>query len=118
VELDPSDPWRPIYAACLGLTPDAPTESVLRELRYVPELTFDDFLRIDRVWTAGSAEDLLARLEDEQHLTPRRVSMIFLAYGSGGSMSLRDETSPIPRPWFKRLDAGPNVIVVYSPNNL
>jgi hypothetical protein len=78
VELDPSDPWRPIYAACLGLIPDAPTESVLRELCYVPELTFEDFLRIDRVWTAGSAEDLLARLEEEQHLTPRQVSMIFL----------------------------------------
>jgi hypothetical protein len=116
--VDPSDPWRPIYAACLGLVPEAPTESVLQELRYVPELTFEDFLRIERVWTAGSAEDLLSRLEDEQHLTPRQLSMIFLAYGSAGSMSLRDETSPIPRPWFKQLDAGPNVIVVCSPNNL
>ena len=33
VELEPSDPWRPIYAACLGLLPDEPTASVLRELR-------------------------------------------------------------------------------------
>jgi hypothetical protein len=100
------------------LIPDAPTESVLQELRYIPELTFEDFLRIERVWTAGSAEDLLVRLEDEQHLTPRQLSMIFLAYGNAGSMSLRDEPSPIPRPWFKRLDAGPNAIVVCSPNDL
>jgi len=85
---------------------------------YVPELTFENFLRIKRTSTTGSAEDLLARLKDEQHLTPRQLSMLFLAYGSAGSTSLRDEASPIPKPWFKRLDAGPNVIVVCSPNNL
>ena len=51
-------------------------------------------------------------------MTPRQLSMIFLAYGTRGSRSLRDKASPIPKPWFKRLDAGPNVIVVCSPNSM
>jgi hypothetical protein len=36
--LDPSDKWAPIYAACLGLLPLDIPETTLRDLEYIPNL--------------------------------------------------------------------------------
>lgn len=48
-ELD-DDSWRPepIYAACLGRLPEAPTPELLSAGCLRPELTPEDFLRIER----------------------------------------------------------------------
>lgn len=114
VELDNGDPWRGIYAACLGLLPDRPDPSIIRSGNFVPSLTFDDFVNVDGVTTSGSLDDLLERLTDETSISPRSLSMIHLAYGSDGSSSIRAEGRALPEPGFARFDAGPNVVVVCS----
>ena len=89
VELDDDDPWRPIYAACLGRLPEAPTPELLSAGYLRPELTFEDFLRIERVHVSGGLDDLLARLSADGRITPRQLSMLHLAYGNAGSTALR-----------------------------
>ena len=51
VDLAKDDPWRSIYAACLGLLPQVPTPELLNAGHLRPELTFEDFLHVDRVQT-------------------------------------------------------------------
>lgn len=114
VELDPDDPWRGVYAACLGLLPDRPDPKLLNDGALLPSLTFEDFLRVERVSVSGSLEDLLTRLSNTRIMTPRRLSTIHLAYGSGGSTGFRVADRVLPDPDFARRDAGPNVVVVCS----
>ncbi|WP_338538888.1 hypothetical protein N5P18_05025 [Janibacter terrae] len=118
VELAPDDPWRPIYAACLGRLPDTPTPDLLTAGYLQPDLTFEDFFRVERVHAEGSLDDLLARLSAEGRITPRQLSMLNLAYGNAGSTALRSKPNVLPSPEFERYDAGPNVIVVCSPGSL
>lgn len=118
VELDPDDPWRPIYAACLGRLPDTPTPELLNAGSLLPDLTFEDFFSVERVHVSGCLEDLLSRLSADGRITPRQLSMLNLAYGSAGSPALRSKPNALPSPWFDRFDAGPNVIVVCSPGSL
>lgn len=118
VELADDDPWRPIYAACLGRLPDAPTPELLGAGYLKPELRFEDFLRVERVQARGSVDDLLARLSTDGRITPRQLSMLYLAYGNSGSTSLRSKPDILPMPGFDRYDAGPNVVVVCSPGSL
>src|ERR1022692_2659995 len=54
VELAADDPWRPIYAACLGLLTEKPEPKLLDAGRLDPGLTFEDFLRIERRSVVGS----------------------------------------------------------------
>lgn len=118
VELDDDDPWRPIYAACLGRLPEAPTPELLSAGYLRPELTFEDFLNIERVHVSGELDDLLARLSADGRITPRQLSMLHLAYGNAGSTALRSKPDVLPSPGFDRYDAGPNVIVVCNPGSL
>ena len=118
VELAEGDPWRPIYAACLGLLPLDPSPDLLTACFLIPELRFEDFFRVDRVQISGSLEDLVGRLTRPDRLTPRRLSMIHLAYGNGGSTALRDKPRVLSIAGFARYDAGPNVIVLCSPGSL
>jgi hypothetical protein len=118
VDLSDDDPWRPIYAACLGRLPEAPIPALLNAGYLKPELTFEDFLRVDRVQVKGSLDDLLSRLSSDERITPRQLSMFRLAYGNSGSTSLRAKPDLLPTPGFDRYDAGPNVIVVCSPGSL
>lgn len=118
VELARDDPWRPIYAACLGRLPQRPTPELLNAGYLKPELTFEDFLRVERVQVSGSLNDLLARLSSDERLTPRQLSMVHLAYGNSGNTSLRQKPDTLPTPGFDRYDAGPNVIVLCSPGSL
>ena len=118
VELDDDDPWRPIYAACLGRLPDAPAPELLSAGYLRPELTFEDFLQVERVCVSGGLDDLLARLSADGRITPRQLSMLHLAYGNAGSTALRSKPDVLPSPGFDRYDAGPNVVVVCSPGSL
>jgi hypothetical protein len=112
VALDADDPWRPIYMACLGDLPQRPDERFLHKTYLNPELMFEDFLDVTRPAALGSLSDLLERLDNDEVMTPRQLSMTHLAYGTAGSTSIRDESGALPEPDYARFDAGPNVVVV------
>lgn len=117
-ELSADDPWRPIYAACLGRWPDTPTRGLLLAGSLKPELKFEDFVKVERVQVSGSLDDLLTRLSNDRRVSPRQLSMLHLAYGNSGSRSFRVTPNVLSTPGFDRYDAGPNVIVVCSPGSL
>lgn len=117
VDLDEQDPWRTVYAACLGLLPEAPTPGLLGAGYLRPDLRFEDFLRVERVQATGSLDDLLSRLSDGGRLSPRQLSMLHLGYGNEGSTSIRSAPEILPNPGFARYDAGPNVVVVCDPGS-
>lgn len=117
VELEKSDAWRPIYAACLGSLDERPPANILKAGWLQPDLKYEDFLHVNRVSASGSLDDLLERLEGEA-LTPRKVSMLELAYGTSGSGSLRSAQRVLPDSRFAGWDAGPNVVVVCSPDSV
>ncbi|WP_188281507.1 hypothetical protein [Streptomyces sp. CBMA29] len=118
VELSPGDPWRIIYASCLGLLPEKPDAELLHESRLTPDLKFEDAIRVDRVKARGSFDDLLGRLNSRDFVTPRQLSMQGLAYGNSGSTGIRSGTITLPEPEFSRFDAGPNIVVICSPQNI
>lgn len=118
VELADDDPWRSIYAACLGRLPEAPTPELLNAGSLKPDLRFEDFLRVERVEATGSLDDLLSRLASDGQITPRQLSMLYLGYGNSGSSSIRAAPDVLPSPGFAKYDAGPNVVVVCSPGSL
>lgn len=118
-ELEPTDPWRPIYDAVLGRGPQAPdpTLSDLAGLR--EDLQFEEILPVERVSTTGSLHDLLARLTDRAFLTPRRVSNIELSYGLRPDTSVMGRDQPVlPNPRMTRRAAGPNLIVAMTPGSV
>ncbi len=117
VDLEPTDPWRSIYSACLGTLPTEPSPALLREGHLRPDLTFSDFLEVSRVSVTGSLKDLCSRLEDRQVLTPRQQSLVYLSNGNAGSSELRSGRKVLPNPNFYRHDAGPNIVVVCSPED-
>ncbi|WP_186001670.1 hypothetical protein, partial [Streptomyces sp. IB201691-2A2] len=118
VELEAGDPWRVVYAACLGLLPEKPDPDLLHTHNLIPELTFEKFIRVNRVSAEGSLDDLLGRLNSRNVISPRKLSMLSLAYGNSGSTGIRTANVVLPNPAFKRLDAGPNIIVLCSPHDV
>lgn len=118
VELGQDDPWRGIYAACLGVIPDQPLPMLLMDAGLRPELTFEDFINVSRVAAEGSLEDLVRRTSWSERITPRVLSMVHLAYGNSGSTAIRSSRRLLPDPDFARFDAGPNVVVVCSPGSI
>ncbi|MFG1889261.1 hypothetical protein ACGFIR_15505 [Micromonospora sp. NPDC049051] len=117
-ELDPTDPWNPIYAATLGVWPSNPSERLTEFASLKPGLRFEDIFNVVRERVSGSLEDLLARLNDERHMSPRQLSNVFLAAGSEPDTSYIATDSVIPRPNSIRRAAGPNVIVAVSPGSV
>jgi hypothetical protein len=117
VELEPSDPWRLIYAACLGSAPTEFDPAALRQGNLIPGLKMEDFVRVNRVSAKGSLVDLIERITADDRVTPRVLSMVHLAYGNSGSSHLRSDTKVLPEPWFPAYDAGPNIVVVCTPGN-
>lgn len=118
VELPRDDPWRPVYAACLGRLPKQPTPELLRVGNLKPELTFEDFLRVERVQVSGSMDDLVARLSSDGRFSPRQLSMVHLPYGDSGRAWPRRKSDILPSPGFDRHDAGPSIIVLCCPGSL
>ena len=118
VRLDPADPWRLIYAACLGTASDSFDSAILRRSGHSPQLRMQDFVNVETVSTTGSLTDLLGRLTGQDRISPRVVSMVHLAYGGSGSTQLRSGKKVLPEPWFPSYDAGPNIVVVCSPGDV
>ncbi len=119
VILEEDDPWRLIYLACLGKLPANVDPEIIRTGNWLPDLSFSDFLEVRRPTTTGSIDDLLARTwPEERVITPRQLSMNSLSYQSTASTSIRSSRPVLPQPRFARYDAGPNVIVVCSPDSL
>ncbi|WP_084125983.1 hypothetical protein [Demequina sp. NBRC 110054] len=114
VELDPEDPWRGVYAACLGTLPAEPSPQLLAEGRLIPDLRFEDFLNVERVQPTGSFTDLLARVGDSTCLTPKQIAMYNLPNRNphGRHFSAGDHLLP-PR-FPARDEVGPYVLVVCS----
>ncbi|WP_454111968.1 hypothetical protein [Microbacterium aurum] len=118
VSLDASDPWRLIYAACLGLAPREFDPTALRQANLISTVRMKDFVHINRVAAEGSIGDLLDRMTGRDRNTPRTLSMVHLPYGGSGSSSIRSDTKVLPEPWFPAYDAGPNIVVVCSPGSV
>lgn len=119
VELAREDPWRPVYAAVLGVWPEAPDAALSERFFLREDLRFDEVVPVRRETATGSLADLLARLSEPSVLTPRRFSGMFLAAGMEPDTSYLGRTEEVlPRPWAVRRAAGPNLIVVMSPGSV
>ncbi|MGR0218633.1 hypothetical protein [Agromyces sp. ZXT2-6] len=117
--LEPNDPWSGIYAACLGSLPEHVDKRLIEQGNWLPDVTFEDFLTIRRTPASGSLDDLLSRTwPDEPVMSPRQVSMTSLAYGGTASSGIRSPRVVLPDDQFAKHDAGPNVLVVCSPNSI
>jgi hypothetical protein len=80
-ELADDDPWRPIYAAVLGVLPHTP-DLRLSQRAFLPEkMQFDDIFPVAHQPTEGSLGDLLSRLDDRNQIHPRQLSTMQLACG-------------------------------------
>lgn len=119
ITLEADDPWRGIYLTCLGKLSEKIDPEIVKAGGWLPEIDFTDFVEVRRATTTGSLDDLLTRMWPEERVfTPRQLSMINLSYASTASTSIRSDRPVLPQPWFARYDAGPNVLVVCSPDSL
>ncbi|WP_427136171.1 hypothetical protein [Pseudarthrobacter sp. S9] len=118
LQLAEEDPWRGIYAVCLGCLPERPDIEVLRHGYLNENLKFEDFVKLDRTGARGSLEDLLERVTTDATMSPRQLSMIHLDYGGTGRYGIGTKSGVLPEPDFFRKDAGPNIVVACSPNNV
>jgi hypothetical protein len=115
--LDEADPWYGIYAACLGRLPETIDASLVANGQWVEDIGFADFNKVSREQATGSWEDLCHRLE-ARVLTPRTSSMLTLAYGNQGATTIRSNQTVIASPLSAAFDAGPNIVVICSPNDV
>lgn len=114
VELSESDPWRGIYAACLGRLPDRPDAKILEECRFKPDLGFDDFLRISRKTVVGSIRDLIERLEGGEALTPRQQSLLDLPAVPPLDGTIWGADGIVPQRWDAARSVKADIAVVCS----
>lgn len=118
VHLGATDPWKCIYAACLGLLPDSVNPQLVRSGNWLPDIAWADFAEMRTVKGIGSLEDLLGRTwPQEPILSPRKLSMTKLSYAGTASSTIRHGRHVLPDPHFARYDAGPNIVVVCSPGS-
>jgi hypothetical protein len=117
-ELDPGDPWAPIYAATLGVLPLVLDGELQSRVMLSEELAFETIAPVEHVRVAaGGLEDLVSRLSDPQVLSPRQLASTALAYGLGPDTSFMGDPPLLPSPNHERRAAGPNIIVVVSADN-
>lgn len=112
------DPWYDIYAANLGNLSAEPSAAILRDTSHFPDITFDDFVRIDRSPAVGSLTDLLQRLSNKSVITPRQLSMHNLSSGLAGNSSVRRAPHALPDKRFAHKDSAGNIVVACSPGNV
>jgi hypothetical protein len=119
VDLEPTDPWLPIYAATLGHLPPAPDPKLCERSLANAEWAFDDVAPFERFRVVGSLEDLLHRLRDRTAWSPRDYAGMFLSSGmSPDTGYMGDSSTVLPTPWRVMRATGPNLIVVVSPDSL
>lgn len=118
VTLDTDDPWRLIYLCCLGTSGLSLDPGWLQKADLIPGLRVDDFVNASPVRATGSLDDLLTRLTGADNFTPRGLSMIHLPHGNLGSSGMRSPRPVLPDRRSVSYDAGPNVVVVFSPGSL
>jgi hypothetical protein len=113
-ELEPGDPWAPIYAATLGCLPRQ-LDAGLREFAGLREgLSFEDIVPIEYAQVTGGLEDLVGRLGKTGVLSPRQLASVSLATGLEPDTSFLGNQPLLPSPNHERRAAGPNIIVVVS----
>lgn len=109
------DPWRGIYAACLGMLPSHPDPLVLSRGRYREDLRYDELIDLTEEPVTGSFEDLADRLSEVgTRAYPRAASMNRLAYGRAANAGIRvaGPEGPLSQRRFWAFDAGPNIVVI------
>jgi hypothetical protein len=116
-ELDPEDPWAPIYAATLGVLPRELDANLRGFMGIESDLAFDEIVPIEYTPVTGSLDDLIARLTKTKVLSPRQLAANALATGLEPDSSFLGESPLLPSPHHERRAAGPNVIVVISDGN-
>ncbi|MGN7187381.1 hypothetical protein [Microbacterium enclense] len=118
MDLDADDPWRAIYAACLGTLPRDIAPQLVEQGKWVSGLTFDDFVEVTRVRARGSLADLRARTGEVTRdvFTPRRTTMLSLGYGASNVMTLGATDPLLPDANFLKRHYGPDVLVVCAPD--
>ncbi len=116
-QLADNDPWRDIYAACLGQIPDQPDPRLLRGGRLREDLRFEDFVRVERPTVLGNLSDLIDRLTGKEVATPRQATLWNLASGIRPTRELMIQNTVLPDSTFRRAAAGPNLVVVCTPGN-
>jgi hypothetical protein len=113
-ELDPDDPWAPIYAATLGFLPREIDAGLQRFAGLREELAFEDIVPIEYAQVTGGLEDLVGRLGKTGVLSPRQLASVSLATGLEPDTSFLGNPPLLPSPNHERRAAGPNIIVVVS----
>ncbi|MBD8205181.1 hypothetical protein IFU08_09305 [Microbacterium sp. CFBP 8790] len=118
IELSADDPWRAIYAACLGALPHDIDPRLVEQGKWVSDLTFDDFVEVNRVLARGNLADLRTRAGEVTRdvSTPRRSSMLSLGYGASNVMALGATDPLLPDANFLKRHYGPDVLVVCAPD--
>lgn len=117
VDIDPNDPWRFSYLGTLGWLPDVLDEN-LDTLGRLNDLRVDEILPIKRVATTGGLDDLLARVNSFDVLSPRQFSTLYLESGSKPDTGYLGSTRVLPSRWERARAAGPNIVVVMSPDSI
>lgn len=118
-ELDPDDPWAPIYATVLGILPDAPSQELNSLFFLRDDLRFEEVVPVERVQVQGSLDDLVARVTNQEAITPRQFANMSLAYGLVPDTSFFGHVQQIiPEPHATRRAAGPNLIVAITPGSV
>jgi hypothetical protein len=118
-DLDSADPWYLPYRAALGWM-ESSLHPFLAQRGGLTEETHDlnQWIPVHRHAVTGSLKDLLERLSDEQVITPRQFSTLYLATGQEPNTGFMDVESIIPNRWRQAIASGPNVVVVMQPGSV
>lgn len=117
VDLDPADPWRLPYLGVLGTIPDELDEN-LADMAGVDRFAYDRVFPFQRVAVNGSLDDLLTRLQSRSVNTPRRMSSFYLASGQDPNNGFYGGHTGLPDRAKAAQAAGPNIVVVMSPESV
>lgn len=113
-ELEPGDPWVPVYAATLGILPRKLNDD-LRDFAGLRDgFAFQDVVPVEYKPVTGSFDDLLGRLSTPEKLSPRQLASVSLATGLEPDTSFLGNSPLLPSPYYERRAAGPNIIVIVS----
>ena len=118
-DLRADDPWKPIYAATIGLWPAVPSRDLFPSYAFDgPPDSFEMFFKVERQTVEGSMDDLIERLTGRNTSWPRTLSLLGLASGARPSNGYVAGDRFIPWPDETKVAAGPNVLVVFGDDSV